>query len=109
MILLSAHNMLAGLTKIPELQMDKAESDMLAKGIAGVAEHYETVAMSPKTAAWVNLGQIAAMVYGPRIFAGMARKRASKPQRAAPPSQPQSPAPAAPDADLGFGPRVVNF
>lgn len=111
MILLSAHNMLAGMTKIPELAMDKGESDALAKGIANVAKHYDVVAMSEKTAAWVNLGQIAAMVYGPRFYTAFSRRKENRPKRqtpAQPAQQPQQPQqPQRPSDDVT--PRTVDL
>lgn len=88
-VLVSAHAMLAGLTSTTELRLEKAEADHLAKGIAGVAAFYDTV-ISPKTMAWINLSQVAAMVYGPRLFAINARRTQERAARRA--GRPVSPA-----------------
>lgn len=90
-LLLSTHAMLAGLTRTTELQIDKAEADHLAKGIADVAAFYDTV-ISPKTLAWINLTQIAGIIYGPRMFLISARRQQERAaRRAARPAQPQQP------------------
>ena len=82
--------MLAKMAKVPELELDKAEANLLAQAAAKVAEHYDFLggALSERTAAWLGLGQAAALVYGPRIIA---RRASSK--------KPVSDAPGAPAAD----------
>lgn len=80
--------MLSAITKIPELKIDKDESEILGRGIANVARHYDIGGASEKTLDWFNLIQALAMVYGPRVFVVAGRrkqKRAEKP--AAPKSE----------------------
>lgn len=72
--------MLAGITKTPELVLDKAESDSIANATAKVAEHYDVVA-SPKIVAWCNLAMCLGAVYGTRFVAISARKKTERPQR----------------------------
>lgn len=87
----------AAIVKRPELALDEAEAKSLADAIRGVSEHYDLV-VDPKTAAWGNLGLAVAAVYGPRLFAMAATRRAAKPAPA-PAPQPAEPSPV-PAGDL---------
>jgi hypothetical protein len=68
-ILLSAHFMLASLTKIKELELEEAEAKVLGDAIARVNREFGVQIMSPKTAALIGLGTAALGVYGPRVIA----------------------------------------
>lgn len=72
--------MLAGLTKTPELALDKSESDAIADATAKVAVHYDVTA-SPKIVAWCNLTMCLGMVYGTRFIAISARKKNERAKR----------------------------
>ncbi len=85
--LMGVHLIAAKVAKMPELAIDAEESELLAKGIAGVLVEYD-IPMSGKTAAWLGLLGAAAMVYAPRAVVIAEKKReASNPQ--AVPSQAQ--------------------
>ncbi len=95
-ILFSAHALLAGISKTPELVLDKDESKMLAKGISDVSRHYD-VSTTQKTMDIANLVMVAGMIYGSRMIAIRARKseeRKNRPERSA------APIAAAPTADV---------
>lgn len=89
-ILLSAHTMLAAMTKTPELIISQDEANKLASAINTVQEHYP-VHVDPKAMAWLNLAGVAGMIYGPRIFVAVKRKRESpSPKSEAPKSNARS-------------------
>lgn len=73
-ILLSAHAMLAGITKIPELEIDVKESQAIADATAKLAEFYDLTA-DPKIIAWANLCMILGTTYGTRIITINMRRR----------------------------------
>ena len=75
------HKLLAGLSQVPELQLAPQEADALAEALLEVAGTMQ-VNISPRAAAWIGLGTTAAFIYGPRIPAIAARKRARKQQQA---------------------------
>lgn len=80
--------MLAGLTSVKELSIDKAEANALATSIANVSRHYDIVA-TQKTMDWSNLFMALGMVYGTRMYAIRARRQQAR--RSAPqPVQPQN-------------------
>lgn len=58
--------MLAGLTKIEALKIDREESKIIADAVAEVASHYDTV-IDPKKIAWFGLISALVTVYGSRI------------------------------------------
>ena len=66
--MLSGHAMLAAMVKVPELAIDPAEAQSLAKAAANVARHYDLGA-SQKTLDWISLGTVIASIYGPRAIA----------------------------------------
>lgn len=80
-ILLSIHSMAATMLKTPELVLDKEEAKNLSKAANDVAEHY-SVAINPKTLAWLNFGMAVSMIYGTRIIAINARQKREKQNRA---------------------------
>jgi hypothetical protein len=101
-LLYSLHQMGAAILATPEIELDKDESRKLAEAIKDVAGYY-ALAFDPKKVAIANLLSVAGFVYGPRIIAWRARRKASegleKPAKAPsePPTQsavPPSPPPA---------------
>jgi hypothetical protein len=62
------------------LALDESEARELAKAAAEVQKHYDSV-IDPKTLAWVQLGMVAASVYGPRVIAINFRHKAEKAAR----------------------------
>lgn len=68
-LLYSAHLMLAALTKVEELKLDKEEAKELGAAIARVNSEFGGVVVSPKTAACVNLAMVGGAVYGTRLIA----------------------------------------
>lgn len=76
-ILFSIHGMLAGVTRVKELQLDPAEAKQLASAVAEVAKHYDLTA-DPKTIAWVNLAMTCGAVYGSRFVAIQFRIKAQR-------------------------------
>lgn len=88
-ILLSIHQMLAGFTHLPELEIEPSEAARMAEALKGVADQYD-VKPTEKSLAWINLATAASMVYGTRIFAFRMRMAAEKAERAGPRGQTQS-------------------
>lgn len=76
-ILLSAHEMLAGMTQIEELEIDKEEAGKLSLAIANVGRHYN-MAMSAKALDWTALFMTLGAVYGTRIAAIRIRRTMAK-------------------------------
>lgn len=68
-ILLSVHLMLASLTKVQELKLDKEEAKELSDAIVRVNDLYGGFVLPEKVMAWVNLGIVGIGVYSPRYFA----------------------------------------
>ncbi len=68
-LLLSIHLGLSSLLAEPALALDATEGRKLAEAGVEVARHYDIAVLSPKAMAWLNLGVIAAGIYGPRIMA----------------------------------------
>lgn len=77
-ILLSAHMMAAAAFAVPELALDKTESEELSKAIANVAQYYDTT-VAPETLAWINLGAVAVSIYGTRAFVLLSKRGEKKP------------------------------
>lgn len=80
-ILFSAHAMLAGITRTPELALDQGEAKTIAEATSKVAELYDVTA-DPKTIAWSNLIMTLGMVYGTRIVAINMRRKDERKKRA---------------------------
>lgn len=110
-ILFSIHGMLAGVTRVPELKLDDAESKQLASAIAEVAKHYDLTA-DPKMVAWTNLAMTAGAIYGTRMVAiGMRKKTEAKKSQPKPaPENNVFPFPAGtlPPMDGGSTPTTMN-
>ena len=64
------------------MNLTDLEAKKLAQAGVEVAKHYKPVALSPKTAAWFVLGQIAVTIYAPKVYALHKRYKASKRKRA---------------------------
>lgn len=64
-ILYSIHTILAAVVDTAEIAIDEKEAKELAAAIAGVTNEY-IIVMSPKTAAWMELGRVCGIIYGPR-------------------------------------------
>lgn len=60
--------MLAGITRADEFAIEEPEAIELAKALDLVNSFYR-VAVAEKTLAWLNLAQVAGMIYGPRLLA----------------------------------------
>jgi hypothetical protein len=71
--------MLAALTKVRELELDKSEAEKLAKSIANVARHYHVPGIAQKTKDWIMLMQTIGVLYVPRVIAYNIRTAAAKP------------------------------
>lgn len=80
-ILFSVHLALSAATKVPELRLDQDEARELAKAAANVQSHYEASIVDPKTMAWIQLGMVAASVYGPRVMSYSLRTKAEKDEK----------------------------
>lgn len=69
-LLLSAHSMLAAITKIREFELDESEARSIATAIARVTRHYPILdKISDSTVDHANLFSVLAGTYGTRIFA----------------------------------------
>lgn len=80
LLLYSTHNMLAALSKTPEIALSKEESNLLATAVVDVSKHYEFMSkVSAEAIAWTNLVQVAALIYGPRIVAFRASRKKATP------------------------------
>lgn len=76
-ILFSMHTMVAGFVDIPEIEISKDESTMMAEAIAEVASHYNAT-LDPKALAWFGFAGAMGAVYGPRVAAFRMRKSMEK-------------------------------
>lgn len=94
--------MLAGITRTDELALSSDEAESLAGALATVNQFYQ-VEVAEKTLAWINLAQVAGMIYGTRLVAIRQRRRAERadrvqqPDAADFPSTANGPAPLTPD------------
>lgn len=79
--LVGLHVMASHMTGLPELQITPQEGDILADGIAAVAEEYG-LSLDGKTGAALSLLGACAMIYAPRFFAVQSRMRAQAAQDA---------------------------
>jgi hypothetical protein len=78
-LLLSAHFMLAQLTKIPELEIAPEEAAKMARAIDRVQKLYDKSILSEEASAWMNLMMACGTVYGPRYFV-LRKHRNAKPK-----------------------------
>ena len=98
--------MLAGLTSVKELSIDKTEANALATSIANVSRHYDIVA-TQKTMDWSNLFMALGMVYGTRLYAIRERRKARR--DTAPQPVERAPSPQAGTVDIpGVGRVAVS-
>lgn len=75
------HAMLAALTSIKEMELDKDEAKALSSAAANVARHYD-VSASQKSLDWANLVMVAGSLYGSRIFAYRLRRSTERKTKA---------------------------
>ncbi len=73
-ILYTIHLGVSEFAGIPELQIDRSESKLLAESLAELSSHYN-FAPDPKVMAWVAMFGALGTVYGPRIAAMTVRKK----------------------------------
>lgn len=76
-VILFAHTGIAVATKCPEFELDKEESDYLAKSSANVLEQFD-ITPDPKTQAIIGLIIALGTVYAPRYIMISARMKAEK-------------------------------
>lgn len=79
-VLCGIHSLLAGATKIPELELDAEEGDTLGDAVKTVAAQYDYIP-DEKVIAWVALIGTCASIYGPRIMAYKLRAMTEKEKR----------------------------
>lgn len=84
-VIFSMHQMLAGIVAVPELELDRGESEKLGSAVKDVGSYYGAV-FDPKKVAIFNLCMVAGGIYGTRIFAIRNRMQA---QRVAKPVTPK--------------------
>lgn len=89
MVLLSIHELLAGITQQPAMKLAPKEAEELAKAMANVQQHYP-ITLDPKIQAWFGLGMVASAVYGPRLYMMRAGARARADTQGAQPRQAQN-------------------
>lgn len=78
--------MLAALTGVAAINLDKSEAEQLASAGARVLAHYDVPDIAPKTVDWINLCQVVGVIYGTRIMAARIAAKAKGP--ATPPEKP---------------------
>ena len=71
--LVNVHALLAGMTQIPEIAIDREQAEVLASAASEVMLHYD-FGMNPEQQAWVNLMMVAGSIYGAKVFAYKIRK-----------------------------------
>lgn len=71
--LVNVHALLAGMTQIPEIAIDREQAEVLASAASEVMQHYD-FGMNPEQQAWVNLMMVAGSIYGSKVFAYKIRK-----------------------------------
>jgi hypothetical protein len=80
-VIFSMHQMLAGIVSVPELELDRGESEKLGDAIKTVGSYYGAV-FDPKKVAIFNLCMVVGGIYGTRLFAIRNRIAAQKLSRA---------------------------
>jgi hypothetical protein len=73
-ILVTCHSMLAMLTGVPELDLDKSEGVKLADGIKRVLGYHKTLGLSAQNLAYIHLAMTAGGIYGTRALAYRLRR-----------------------------------
>ena len=89
-ILFSLHQIGAATLQIPELELTKDEAKKLGDAIGGVNEHFK-LSLDPKTAAMIELVQIAGVIYVPRGVSLYIRKKMERQARPQPAQEPVRP------------------
>lgn len=79
-LLFSIHQIGAATLSIPELELTKEEAKKLGDAIEGVNEHFK-LSLDPKTAAMIELAQVAGVIYVPRGVALYLRKKMERQMR----------------------------
>lgn len=89
------HALVAGMLKMPELQLDKAVSMELSAASMNVMRHYSSAILSEKSQDWIKLAMVAGSIYVPRFGAARERVAAVKRSRMKPPDAgfPRPPSP----------------
>jgi hypothetical protein len=105
-ILFSIHTVLAAIADTSEIAIDEKEAKELAAAIAGVTNEY-IIVMSPKTAAWMELGRVCGVIYGPRAVNLWLEARAK--QKAPIPLRPRPQADTPPEPQRGFDPAKITL
>lgn len=102
--------MAAAFLKSPELALEKSEADALAGAISEVEKFY-SISLSPETRAWLGLATVGAMVYGPRAYTIIQRRKAERRAPApakAPAIIPAQPAPGTSTTEGGPPPATLG-
>jgi hypothetical protein len=88
--LLSIHETLAALTRVPEFRLSTDEASRLSAALVGVSKHYNVPAVAPYIIDHVNLGIVVLAIYGTRLTAIKIRREVegSKPREVNPVQQP---------------------
>lgn len=73
-VLAIVHAGIASATKCPELNIEDAESEALAKSVATVLDEFD-ITPDPKIQAIVGLVTTAGVIYGPRVYMIRQRKK----------------------------------
>lgn len=71
--LVNVHALLAGMTQIPEIAIDREQAAVLASAASEVMQHYD-FGMNAEQQAWINLMMVAGSIYGSKVFAYKIRK-----------------------------------
>jgi hypothetical protein len=71
--LVNIHALLAGMTQIPEIAIEREQAEVLATAASEVMQHYD-FGMNAEQQAWVNLMMVAGSIYGSKVFAYKIRK-----------------------------------
>jgi hypothetical protein len=66
--LINVHALLAGMTSIPEIAIEREQAEILATAATEVMALYD-FGMSQEQQAWVNLMMVAGSIYGTKVFA----------------------------------------
>lgn len=72
--------MAAATFKTPEVALDPAEADQLAKALADLEAQYPTQ-IDPRVMAWLNFAGVAGLIVAPRVFAYRMRAAQERQQR----------------------------
>ena len=99
-VMLQAHSMLAALTSVQELELDRKEADKLTAALKNALK-FHPAGISPEKMAYINLGLVAVEIYGTRALAYRMRTSVERANRR--PPTPIAPRPAAPGSPAAPG------